>query len=129
MELYPEDSPRGIFHRSRATSGCFSQYAESGRWRRHQIAMRHPDLLMVPDPAQQPRIVRQKVEDGQAKFALIAFLYVSPEQLRDQLLAVANAQHGNAGFEHRSFNRGAGIVVNAVRAARNDDASRAPQLL
>jgi hypothetical protein len=99
-------------------------------WRRsHQIAVRHPDLLVVRDAAQQPRIVVQKIEDRETEFSLVALAHRPSEQLRDQLLAVANPQNRNTGCENGTFNGRTGIVVNAVRATRYDDAARATQLL
>ncbi len=51
------------------------------------------------------------------------------EQLCDQLLAITNPQHRNAGVQDSALNRRAGIVVDAVGTARNDHAPRATQLV
>lgn len=47
--------------------------------------------------------------------------------MRDQLLAVADAEYGNSRAQNRRLDSRAGVVVNAAGAARDDNASRGPQ--
>ena len=124
MELHAVEPPRRIFDGRRVAGGRGGQNAEPGGRRSHHIAMRHPDLLVIADALQQLRIAVRQIENGQAELAFIALAHRSAEQLRDQLLPVADAEHRNAGRQNGTFHGRAGIVVNAVRAARDDDAPR-----
>ena len=69
------------------------------------------------------------IEDGEAELAFIAGADGSAEDMRDQLLAVTDAQDGNARGQDRGVDGGAGFVVNAAGAARDDDSLRQSETL
>lgn len=72
--------------------------------------------------------MRRQIEDGESELTFIPLANGAVEFPRQQLLAVADAQYGNSGSKDGRFNGGAGIVVNAARAARDDDSPGGPQL-
>src|SRR5579863_4526821 len=91
--------------------------------------MGHPDLLMIANSVEQHRIaVTAQVEDCQPKLTFVAFADGSAQQMRDEVVSVADAENRNARGQHRSLYDRTGIVVDAVRATRNDDAHGMPQL-
>ena len=66
------------------------------------------------------------VERRQAVLALIALPYRAAQVLRHQLLAVADAEHGLSQREDSGIHRRAAFVVDAGRAARDDQALEPP---
>jgi hypothetical protein len=58
----------------------------------------------------------------------VAFLNVSPKKVSDQLLAVTNAEDRYGSRQNLAVNRGAAVLINAVRSAGDDDPSGGPQL-
>ena len=65
--------------------------------------MAHPDrvaLALPPDPLEQGRILRHQ-HLGAAEFAVVPGLHRAAELLRHRLLAVADAEHRDAGLVDR----------------------------
>jgi hypothetical protein len=74
-------------------------------------------------------VVAGQVENRQAKLAFVALPDGSTEQVRDQVVPIADTEDGNAGPQDFAFEGGAGIVVNAVGASGNDEAPGVGQIL
>ena len=90
--------------------------------------MVHPHLLCAGQACEQRVGAIFHFERGQAVFALLAFPHRSAERVRHDLLAVADSHHGPPQGEYGGVYRGAGRVVNAARAAGDDDALDMRQL-
>src|SRR5580704_10327561 len=91
-----------------------------------QVAMAHPDLLAAFD-ASEDGVGIDDIELSEAVLATIAFFDMAPECVRHQLVAVADAEHGYARGQKRRIDGGTGRIVNAGRAAGDDDAFPAAQ--
>ena len=97
MELHGvEQAVRGGHGRHGAGRGA-GEDVEAGRRRGHQIAMAHPDLLAARDAAEENIVRRGEIELGETVLAAIALLDLSAEEMRHQLLAVADAEDRDAG--------------------------------
>src|ERR1700722_18510590 len=77
--------------RDRASLGARQDRESIGRCH-HQIAMAHPDLLGSADAAEE-RISIAYFELRESIFAVLALLNTAAESVRDQLLAVADAEN------------------------------------
>ncbi len=121
MELHTvELALRGGNGSHRACVGA-ADNREAG-WRlRHHVAMAHPDLLPTGQAGEQRVVSFVEFERGQAILAFFAARDRSSQQVRHQLLPVADAQHSLAGGENRRIASGAFGIVYAGRAARDDD--------
>ena len=82
--------------------------------------MAHPDLLTAFD-APQDGVRAGYVELGESVLAAHPLLDHAAQQVGDELLAIADAQNGDAGQKQRWIDGGAAGVVNTGRAARDDD--------
>ena len=83
----------------------------------------HPDLLAFRKPGEDPGFRPAiQLERGETILALLAFLDHAAQQVRHQLMAVADSQHGMAGVENRRIHRSAAVIVDAARAAGDDQA-------
>ena len=60
------------------------------------VAMAHPDLLAAGEAGEQRVGRTSEIERGQAVFAAVALAHLAAQQVRHQLLAVADAEHGDA---------------------------------
>jgi hypothetical protein len=67
-------------------------------------------------------VVAGQVENRQAKLAFVALADGPAQQVRDQVVPVADAKYGDTRSQDLAFEGGAGIVVNAVGASGNDEA-------
>jgi hypothetical protein len=65
-----------------------------------------------------------ELQRGQAILAFLALANLAAEQVRHELLSVTDSQHGLAVGKDAGVHRGAAGVVNARRAAGDDDALR-----
>ena len=65
---------------------------------------------------------RREIQLRESVLAVVALLDGAAQQVRHQLLAVANAEHRNAGIEQCRIDGGAARIVNAGRTAGDDDA-------
>jgi hypothetical protein len=85
--------------------------------------MAHPDLLASGDAAEE-RIFMVKrgaeVELGETVFAAIAFLDLSSEEVRHQLLAIADSENGDAGGEQEGVDGGTAGIVDAGGSSGDD---------
>ncbi len=97
--------------------------AEAGGQRRHRVAMVHPDLLRAGEAGKQGVGALFDFERGQAVLAFVALAHRAAERVRHDLLAIADAHDGAAERENGGVDRGAGGVVDAARAAGDDDAA------
>ena len=131
VELHAVEPARRVFDSRGVAGGCGGEDAEAGGRRGHHIAMRHPDLLVIANAVQQSanRRCRQDREwPGQTRLCRPC------EPIRRAAARSAAGRSRCRGPEcppsgqPRSID-GAGIVVNAVRAAGDDDAARVAQLL
>jgi hypothetical protein len=72
--------------------------------------------------------VRLALESRETVLALFALADATAQDVRHKLLAVADAEDGAIGGENLRIDLRAARLVNAVRAARDDDALAAGQL-
>ena len=96
--------------------------AEAGGQRRDGVAMVHPDLLRAGEAGKQGVGALFDFERGQTVLAFVALAHRAAEQVRHELLAVADTQDRAAERENGGIDGGAGGIVNAARAAGDDDA-------
>ena len=84
--------------------------------------MAHPDLLCAGEPGEHGVGCLVELKRRQAVFALDALADLSAEQVRHQLLPVADAEHRDAQREDGGVHGGALGVVDAARSAGDDEA-------
>ena len=90
------------------------------------VAMAHPHLIMGadrPEPIEQRRVARD-LDIGAAEFALVGGFDAAAELLHQSLLAVADAEHGDAEFEHALRRAGRAFARRRIRTAGKDDRLR-----
>jgi hypothetical protein len=107
--------------------GRGSQNAEAFGRNRYEVAMRHPDFLVIGQAGKQTRIPSPDVEECEAELTLISLADVASEKLSYELLAVADAEGREARGENGGIHGGAGMVVNAAGPAGDDDAAYVAQ--
>ena len=91
--------------------------------------MAHPHLLAPGDSAEKEssrRAVRSSCANPYSP--LSPFSHRAAQEVRHQLLPVANAQHRNSGIEQRRIDGRAAGIVNAGRTAGDDDPFASCQL-
>ena len=71
------------------------------------VAMAHPDLLRAGEPGEQRIGAVVEFEGGEAVLALVALADLAAQQVRHELLAVADAEHRLAAVENRRIDGGA----------------------
>ena len=101
-------------------AGCRKALRENA----YHIAVAHPDLLAAPEPGEQRIGGFVELQHGQAVLALLALANLAAEQVRHELLSVTDPQYGLSLGKDAGVYRGAPGVVNARRAAGDDDALR-----
>ena len=92
--------------------------------------MAHPDLLAAGDAAEEGiegRAGAGQIELSESVFAFVTFFDGAAQQMSHELLAVADAEDRGAGGEQRGIDGRAAGVVDAGRAAGDDDAFTASQ--
>src|SRR4030095_4774743 len=121
VELYRVESARGIRDCRHVASAGASRDREPFRYTPHHVAMAHPDLLRTGESAEEGvgRIV--EFERRQSVFALQTLADFSAQQVRHELLAVADAEHRDAERKDGRIHRGTRRVINAARPARDDE--------
>jgi hypothetical protein len=67
-------------------------------------------------------VVAGEIENREAELAFVAFADGPAQQVRNQVVPIANTEDGNTRREYFAFEGGAGIVVNAVGASGYDEA-------
>jgi len=103
------------------TSRC-GRVPKSPRENAYHIAVAHPDLLPAPEPGEQRVGGFVELQRGQAILAFLALTNLAAEQVRHELLSVTDSHYGLSLGEDAGIHRGAAGVVNARRAAGDDDA-------
>ncbi len=86
--------------------------------------MAHPDLAGRGAAGEQVAGDTEEVQLREPVFALVAFAHAAAQQMRHQLLAVADAEHGMAVAQNGRVNGRAGGIVNAGRSAGDDQTAR-----
>ena len=86
--------------------------------------MAHPDLVLLAD---RPQAVEQcrggdDVDEGPAELALVRSDHLPAQLLVERLLAVADAEEGQAAFEEDFRRSRAALLDDRRRSARKDDA-------
>ena len=108
-------------HRERRIRGCTGD----GKARRHlgdAVAMAHPDRMFfadAPGGIEQPAL-GPNLEIGAAEFAVVATLDLAAELRGHGHLAVADAEHGNAGIEDQLRRARRAFLMHRIRAAGED---------
>ena len=87
-----------------------------------RVAMAHPDLLRAGEPGEQRVGGVVQFQRGEAVLALLALAHFAAQQVRHELLPVADAEHRLAAAKDRRVHRGTAGVVDAARPAGDDDA-------
>jgi len=127
MKLQPEQPPLGVLHRGDLAVVRFPHDREAGRGIADRIAVAHPDCEVT---------IRKSSKEwaGLMMELGMAVLFRDPtghppvEILGHELMAVADAQHGDAQGIDAGVDGGRGGLGDAGRAARDDDAARGGQL-
>ena len=115
MELHAEEPALAILHRGDRRHLRRGGDAEPGRRALHGVGMAHPDRLAVREVLQEHAgLLHEQV--GGAVLAGSGRLDVSPERLRHQLLAVADAEHRDAELEDARVDRGSSLLVDRCGA-------------
>ncbi len=98
---------------------------EAGRGRHHRVPVAHPDGLGGWQALEQQAVVGGG-QLGLAELGCPGAGHLAPEHLGQQLVAVADAQDGDAQFQDPRV-EGVGVLgVHRGRAAGEDDAHRCP---
>ena len=114
-------------HRGNGASGSAAQNVKALGNCLHLVAMVHPDLQLAVQAGEQfVRLPRFKARES--VFALFAFPDTTFQDMRHQLLAVADTKHGSAGSENSWIDLRAARFVNAIGTAGDDNALTACQL-
>ncbi len=95
--------------------------------RGYLIAMVHPDLQLAVQIGEE-RMGMNGSKSRESVLALFAFPDAAAQHVSHELLAVADAEHGAAGGENVRIDLGTAGLVDAVRAAGDDDSFAAGQL-
>ena len=86
--------------------------------------MAHPDLLAAPESGEQRVGGLVELQGGEAILAFLAPANLAAEQVRHELLPITDSQYGLAVGKDGGVYGGAAGVVDAGRAAGDDDAPR-----
>jgi hypothetical protein len=125
VKLDPVDAAlHGLECRHRGSRGG-RQRLESGRRRKHGVAVRHPARLLPRRAVEQP----PGLGHGQLRAPELPHLGAfdaSSQLARQKLHAVTDAEHGNAELEQLVLERRRAIGVHRRRPAREDHSLRPP---
>lgn len=97
--------------------------AEAGGQRSDGVAMVHPDLLRAGEARKQGVGALFDFERGQTVLAFVSLADRAAECVRHDLLAIADTHDGAAERENGGVDGRAGGVIDAARAAGDDDAA------
>ena len=125
MELDPVDRAFGRLERRHRRRGRRRERGESGRRREHRVAVGHPAALLRRRAGQQPAGLRDR-ELRAPELPDLGALDAAAQLAREQLHAVADAEHRNAELEQLALQRWRALLVHRRRPAREDHALRAP---
>ena len=124
MELQAEKFLRAVFNR-----GVFGIFRDGDGFEtvgnfRELVAVGIPDLQRLRQFGEQRAACVLHRERAFAVFALLAFLDLAAEKLREQLHAEADAQHRHAELENIFVRQRRVLRINARRPAGQNDAAR-----
>ena len=88
-----------------------------------RVAVAHPHARLFIDILKK-RISAQNIQLGKAILAVRRRLHFSAEQVREQLLAIAQTENRNAEIENFRINRGRVLIINRIWPAGKHDAAR-----
>ena len=125
MKLDAVEAVGGRSHGGDRAGGGGGENVEALRRLGHQIAVAHPDLLAAGNTAKEGiegGAGAGQIELGDSVFSAIAFLDGTAQKMSHELLSVTDSENRSAGGEQCGIDGGAAGVVDAGRAAGNDDA-------
>ena len=122
MELHSVQLAPRVGNGSDRTRFCAAGYRKTRGHRAHHVAMAHPDLLRTGKPRKHGVGSLIQFESGESIFPLDALADLASQQMRHELLAVADAENGDAEIEDGGIYGGAAGIVDAAGTARNDQA-------
>jgi len=122
MELHAVEAPGGIGHGGYGRVRRSGGHGEARRGPGDQVAVAHPacERAGFANAFEEP-IGRQRLERRTAVFLGRAAGDLAVEEVRDELVAVADAKDGHAGGQELGRARGGADLVDAGRASREDD--------
>ena len=123
VKLYSVEAAPGRRDGSDGAGAGAPRDRESGRHAAHHVAMAHPDLLRAAESARtggRPPSSSSSVARPYSPFIALADL--SAQQVRHELLPVADTEHRDAERKDGRIDGGALRVVDAARSAGNDEA-------
>ena len=126
MELGGVEFARVVADDGDRRIGRGAEHLEARRQLGHAVAVAHPDRIffaLAPN-ALQKRALGDHLDLGAAEFAVMAALDLAAELRRHRLLAVADAEHRNAGVIDRLRRQRRILVEHRGRPARQDDRLR-----
>ncbi len=126
MELHAIELPRIVGDRRERRAGRDADGAKAWRQPRHAVAVAHPHLrpLAFLEHAIEERGLVDDLQLGAAELAVVPALDGSAERSHHGLLAIADAEHGDARVEHGLRRLRRAGLVHGCRPARKDDGAR-----
>src|SRR5205807_4698048 len=107
--------------------GAAGQRMEARRQLGDVVAVAHPDRHLGGQAREEvPGVLH--LDEGGSVFAVVGGQDLAAEVVSDQLHAVADPEHGDAGLERGRVDLGGAAVIDAGRAAAQDQAGRLPVL-
>ena len=122
MELRGVELPLLVGDHGDRRVGRGADHTETLRQPGHPVAVAHPDriaLALLPDALEQRRVLGDQ-HLGAAELAVMAGLDLAAQLMRHRLLAVADAEHGNAGLEQFLRRQRRVLVEHGGRPAGED---------
>ena len=129
MELHGEEVPLLVPERGEWTGRGASDGAESGGRLIDPIRVGHPDVyLLALTEGLEDACGLQNLDARGSVFAVVRFGDPPAQELRHELLAVADAQHRHPQREDPGVHHGGAFRLHRRGATRKDNALRAPGL-
>jgi hypothetical protein len=121
MELHAVEMSLQVAHRRDGGVLGLRQHDKAWRGRLHHVAVAHPAGQV------EVQLLKQRfgMHDGQQRAPVLALrggLYCAPQQMRHQLMPVADAQHRHAQREQFGVDARGVRLVDARGTARQDNA-------
>ena len=123
MELDAVDAALAILHADDPGVGAGGGLPEAGRQPGDVVAMTHPDRLARNETREQDAGLGD-FDLGPAVLAARRTLDGAAEEVRDELHAVTDPEHGDPELEQSALGARRVVVVDALRSAREDDSDR-----
>lgn len=123
MELHAVDLARIVGDGGERRAGRGGDHLEALGDGGDAVAVAHPDGFQLADPGQalEQRALLADGQFGATELTGVAALDLAAQHVAQQLLAVADAQHGHAQVEQLRPDAGAVGLQHAGRTARQDD--------